>query len=101
MINLTYATKTIYRDLWQLQDRGLEETCAHGSNSRRRTLGLETTQLLQSTLRLGVREPSHQGQEPLLAIYHSISHRPAWPQCEPEFKSMSAGTRSGAAFPRY
>ena len=58
-------------NLWercgQLQNRGLEETRANGSNSGRRTLGLEATQFLQSAVRLGVCKPPYQGQEPLLA----------------------------------
>ena len=39
----------LYECGWQLQNGSLEKTCAHGSNSRRRTLDLEAAQLLQST----------------------------------------------------
>jgi integrase len=53
--------------LLAIANRCLEETRAHGSNSRRRTSGLETTKFLQSTLRLSVREPSYQrGKNPYL-----------------------------------
>src|SRR5258707_7284543 len=53
------------------------KTCAHGFNTRRPTLDLETAQPLQSTKGLGVREPSHQGQDSLLAGYPTFSNCPS------------------------
>ena len=44
------AALDLYECCTRLQDGSLEKTCAHRSITRRRTLGLETAQLLQLTL---------------------------------------------------
>ena len=68
----------LYESCWRLQDGSLEKTCPHGFNTRRRpALDLETAQPLQSTKGLGVREPSHQGQDSLLAGYPAFSNCPS------------------------